>query len=143
MTYDYIQKKRSPCDKFMQKMRNILKLSSFPLPGTDGRSSSSHSPTHTHHLVMKPPKSHTPRRAHSSHLGGLDEGGSSSFIKIQGNDHHDIGRAHGHMQMGELNNSVVNLKASDYTRRFHERNKRDDFIGAASTTATTTPSSSR
>ncbi|KAK1425811.1 hypothetical protein QVD17_21172 [Tagetes erecta] len=134
MTYDNNQKNRSPCEKFKKMMRNIIKLSSFPLLETDGRSSNVHSPPHLHHLAIKRPKNQTLRRPQS----GLDGGGSPSFIKIQDNDHHDNGRANDYMQRGELHNSVINLKASDYIRRFHERNKHDgDGGGGAATTITT------
>lgn len=134
MTFDNNQKNRFPCEKFKQMMRNILKLSSFPLLETDGRSSRSHSPLHAHHQVMTRPKNHILRRPHS----GLDGGGSSSIIKIQDNDHHDIGGTYDQMQRGhELHNSIINLKASDYIRRFHERNKHDGDGGSAATTITT------
>lgn len=126
MRIDSSQKKRSPCDKFMQIMKNILKLLSPPFLTTDVRSSSSHSPPHKHDTVVKQHNNKTQKGQNSHHLVGLDGEGSSSFIKIQGTDHHDIGRTNdvnwfNDMQTSELNASVTNLKVSDYIRRFHER----------------------
>ncbi|CAH1417170.1 unnamed protein product [Lactuca virosa] len=125
-----IHKKRSPCEKLMQIMRSFHKLSSSPLTGTDIRSTSSLSPPHSHHPIVKQPKNPTTKPPNSHNVDGLDGGGSSSFIKIQGMDHHDIAIAddvsrYSGMQTNEIKASVTNLKASDYIRRFHERNKHE------------------
>ncbi|KAI3720270.1 hypothetical protein L6452_21183 [Arctium lappa] len=113
MTINSSQKKRSSCEKLMRMMKNLLKFSSFPVPVNDVRTSSSNSPPRRHHQPEEQPKHQKLPNGHQS--GGLDGGN----IKIQGNDHHEIGRA------DELKDSVTNLKASDYIRRFHERNQRD------------------
>lgn len=135
MAIDASQKKRSSCERFMQMMRNILKLSSFPITRTNVRSSSYPSPPHKHYPTVKQPKKQEAERGYNFHVGGLDGGGSSSFLKIEGINQHDMGRAHD-KQTCELKDSVTNLMASDYIKRFHERNMRDSFIGHASTTTT-------
>ncbi|KAJ0828773.1 hypothetical protein HanRHA438_Chr17g0841001 [Helianthus annuus] len=130
MAFDASQKKRSTCEKFMQMVRNILKLSSFPLPRTNVRSSSSPSPPRKHHTVVEQPKKQTSQRGNSIHVGSSNGEGSSSFIKIHGIDQHNMEAAHD-MKTSELKDSVTNLMVSDYIKRFHERNTRD-YIGDAS-----------
>ncbi|KAL7603685.1 hypothetical protein Lser_V15G14787 [Lactuca serriola] len=109
----------------MQLIRSFQKLSSFLLTGNDVGSTSSISPP-----VIKP-RTTTLKTPNSHHFDGLEGGGSSSFIKIQGNDHHDIrisdddASCYSGMLTSELKTSVTNLEASDYIRRFHERNKHE------------------
>ncbi|CAH1429460.1 unnamed protein product [Lactuca virosa] len=110
----------------MQLIRSFQKLSSFLLTGNDVRSTSSPSPP-----VIKPGTT-TLKTPNSRHFHGLEGGGSSSFIKIQGNDHRDIRISDDDdaswcsgMLTSELKTSVTNLEASDYIRRFHERNKHE------------------
>ncbi|KAL7603687.1 hypothetical protein Lser_V15G14788 [Lactuca serriola] len=108
----------------MQLSRSFQKLSSFPLSGNDVRSSSSIS------SPVKKPRNPTPKKPNSLHVDGLEGGGNSSSIKIQGNDHRDIRISddaswYSGMLTSELKASVTNLKASDYIRRFHERNKHE------------------
>lgn len=129
MRSDSIQKKRSPCEKFMQTIRNIFKLSSFPLPETDVRSINSHSPPHRYQSTLKQPKNKTPKMQNNLHVGHLNQGGSS-FINIQGIDHYDIGKLddvnrYNSMETSEINSSVTNLMVSDYIKRFHEKNQNE------------------
>ncbi|KAL4586865.1 hypothetical protein LXL04_011510 [Taraxacum kok-saghyz] len=119
------QKKRSPCEKLMQMMRSFLKPSSFPLTGTDVKSSSSPSPPQSHHQTAKQTQNPMRKPSDSRRVGGLSGGGTSSFIKIQGVDHHDVGISDEFLKTSKLEASVTNLVASDYIRRFHERNKHE------------------
>lgn len=130
MASDGGQKKRSSCEKFMQMVKTILKLSSLPLSKNNGGSSSSPSTPHRNHPVMKQPKKQTPERAKNIHVGGSHGRGTSAFINIQEIDQHD-------MQTSELADSVTNLMVSDYIKRFHERNMRNYYIDDFSTTTTT------
>lgn len=121
MKIDSTQKKRSPREKFMQMMRNILKFSSFP-PPTEVRLSSSQSPSHRHHPTVKLLQNPTSKRQNSRHVDGLNQEMSSSFIKIQGIDHHDTGRVD---ETSEVKAAAINLMVSDYIKTFHERNKHE------------------
>ncbi|KAI3497739.1 hypothetical protein L1887_33247 [Cichorium endivia] len=131
MPINSTKKRRSSCEKLMQLIiRSFLKLSSMPHAGSDVTSSNSLPPPKSHHSTVKPPKNPTGKTPNSRHVVGLEGGGSSSFIKIQGNDHPDNGIAddasrYSDLQSSELKAAVTNLKASDYIRRFHERNKRE------------------
>ncbi|CAH1417169.1 unnamed protein product [Lactuca virosa] len=128
------KKRSSLCEKLMQLMRSFFKLSSCPLKGTDaGSSSSVLPPPNSHHPTVKQPKDPTRKPPNSRHADGSDGGGSSSFIKIQGINHSDIGIAddaswYSGIQSSELKASVTNLVASDYIRRFHERNKHESVL---------------
>ncbi|GJY76041.1 hypothetical protein Tco_0481157 [Tanacetum coccineum] len=130
MTSDSSQKNISSCEKCMQILKNILKFSPFPPRLTDGRSSSSRSPPHTHHQSIKPPRNMTPKLQNRRRMDGLDRGKSSSFIKIQGTDDKDIRRVddanrYESTRTSELEVAVTNLMVSDYIKNFHERNKHE------------------
>ncbi|KAI3497740.1 hypothetical protein L1887_33248 [Cichorium endivia] len=107
-------------------MRSFFRLSSCPFTGTDVRSSTSLPPPHNHHPTVKQPIDPTRKPPNSRHMDGSDGGGTSSFIKIQGIDNQDIGIAN--IQSSEVKASVTNLVATDYIRRFHERNKHESVL---------------
>ncbi|CAK9165170.1 unnamed protein product [Ilex paraguariensis] len=150
MTRKARNRKKSLCEKSMQVVVNIIKLSSFYVAGLnlgsnggvpEGNIAVLNAPVQPSNALPSSQQSRSQRLQETelgsksfTYLTGSDEGERSSYM-VCGTNNNDsrfsdyIKRFHDR-NMNELNTASINGKVSEYIRRFHEKNPYDSMKGS-------------